>query len=230
MLDTSYRNARLRVAAVAAGLDETQLLTPVPATPGWTVHDLLAHLVGGAADGASGRLDGAGGARWTARHVAERQQDSVESLLAEWERVAPVVEVNLAGQQFTGPNLAADLICHEADLSEALGLPPVDRAHWHQPFLTVMMRLLVHRLKPLTSALLRDEQGNEWHCGSEQPALTLDADGYELFRAMFSRRSRRQIAAWNWMPAPGQQVVESFGFFGPRDDDQPLPRTRGNAP
>lgn len=227
MLDTSYRDARNRVVSVAAGLDHSQLLAPVPATPEWTVHDLLAHLVGGAADAACGRLDGVPGSRWTARHVAERQQDSVKALLAEWERVGPVAEAGLAGQQFTGPNLAADLICHESDLNEALGLPPADRAHWHEPFLTVMMRLLAHRLKPLTSALVRDDHGNEWLCGSDEPALTLDADAYELFRAMFSRRSRRQITAWDWSAAPRQDVIESFGFFGPRDDDQPVPRKRG---
>ncbi|OLP03240.1 hypothetical protein BVU76_05785 [Mycolicibacterium porcinum] len=225
MLDTSYRNARIRVSAIAAGLDESQLLAPVPATPEWTVHDLLAHLVGGAADVTCGRLDGAGGRRWTARQVAERQHDSVASLLAEWERVSPVVEAGLAGKQFTGPSVAADLICHEADLNEALGLPPVDRAHWHDPFLNVMMWLLVQRLQPLTSALIRDECGNEWHCGSAEPTLTLRADGYELLRAMFSRRSRRQIADWDWSHAPGQQVIDSFGFFGPRDDDQPVPGT-----
>ncbi|OCB15763.1 hypothetical protein A5717_06590 [Mycolicibacterium porcinum] len=223
MLDTSYRNARIRVSAIAAGLDESQLLELVPATPEWSVHDLLAHLVGGAADSSCGRMDGAGGRRWTARHVAERQHDSVESLLAEWERVSPVVEAGLAGKQFTGPSVAADLICHEADLNEALGLPRVDRVHWHEPFLNVMMWLLVQRLQPFTSVLIHDEHGNEWHCGSAEPTLTLRADGYELLRAMFSRRSRRQIAAWNWTPAPGQQVIDCFGFFGPRDDDQPVP-------
>lgn len=64
MLDTSYRNARIRVSAIAAGLDESQLLELVPATPEWSVHDLLAHLVGGAADSSCGRMDGAGGRRW----------------------------------------------------------------------------------------------------------------------------------------------------------------------
>ncbi|MBU9763040.1 hypothetical protein FR943_04150 [Mycobacterium sp. TNTM28] len=107
MLDKSYRGARLLIVAVAAGLGESQLTTPVPATPGWTVHDLLAHLVGGAADAASGRLDGVGGEKWTARHLTERQQDSAEGLLAESDRVNPTVEAGLSGQQFTGPNLAA---------------------------------------------------------------------------------------------------------------------------
>lgn len=185
---------------------------------------MLAHLVGGAADNAHGRVDDAPSDRWTARHVAERQHDSVESLLAEWQRVAPVIEGGLAGLRFTGPNVCADLICHEADLREALDLPRMDRAHWHEPFLTVMMRLLALRLRPITSVLIRDEHGSAWLCGSTEPTASLRADGYELLRAMFSRRSRRQIAEWDWSPGPDPRVVDSFGFFGPRDDDQPIPR------
>ncbi|CDO29424.1 hypothetical protein [Mycolicibacterium porcinum] len=222
MLDTSYRNARIRVSAIAAGLDESQLLELVPATPEGSVHNLLAHLVGGAADSSCGHgRDRRAAMDSTPRCRAPTR--SVESLLAEWERVSPVVEAGLAGKQFTGPSVAADLICHEADLNEALGLPRVDRVHWHEPFLNVMMWLLVQRLQPFTSVLIHDEHGNEWHCGSAEPTLTLRADGYELLRAMFSRRSRRQIATWNWTPAPGQQVIDCFGFFGPRDDDQPAP-------
>jgi hypothetical protein len=58
MLDFAYRNARSRVSDLAATLSDDQLQPPVPATPGWTVHELLAHLVGGAADAANRRLDG----------------------------------------------------------------------------------------------------------------------------------------------------------------------------
>jgi uncharacterized protein (TIGR03083 family) len=221
MLDTAYRDARHRVTTLASALRDHQLRTPVPATPGWTVHQLLAHLVGGAADAAAGRIDDAGSDHWTARHVAERQHTPIEQLLDEWRHVGPTVESQLTGVQFTGPNLAADLICHEADLGEALGLPTVDRIHWHDPFLDTMMQLLTHRLRPIASIQIRDEHGNEWHCGSDRPALTLHANSYELLRAMFSRRSRRQIAAWQWSADPPPQAIDSFGVFGPRDDDQP---------
>ncbi|PQM47529.1 hypothetical protein C1Y40_02277 [Mycobacterium talmoniae] len=146
MLDVRYRAARQRVADVVSTLSDDQLRTPVPATPGWTVHDVLAHLVGGAADLSSGRLDGAPGDAWTARHVGERRHQSVAELLAEWERVAPGTESALAQSKLSGPNLAGDVIGHEADLREALRLPRPDRAHW-QPVLEVMMALLARRLR-----------------------------------------------------------------------------------
>lgn len=223
MLDTSYRNARHRVGTLAATLDPAQLERRVPATPDWTVRDVLAHLVGLSADVANGRLDGVTSDEWTERHVAERRDRPLAELLAEWDRAAPAVEADLAGQRFTGPNAAADLICHESDLHEALGLGPVDREHWDSPFLATMMLLLGSRLKGIAAVTVTDERGHSWHCGSGETVAALRADGYELFRGMFSRRSRRQIAAWDWAPTATEEIIDCFGVFGPRDDDQPIP-------
>lgn len=222
MLDMIYRRARTRVADLAATLNDAQLGAPVPATPRWTAHELLAHLVGCAADAVSGRVGGATSDQWTARHVEERRHHSVGELLDEWDRIGPLAESTLTEEQIFGPNLAADVICHEADLHEALGLSRVDREHW-EPFLEVMMRFVQKQLRHSTTLLIRDEEGQQWSCGSRGPTTMLCADGYELLRATYSRRSQGQIAAWQWTPAPVEQMIERFGFFGPRNDDQPVP-------
>lgn len=52
-----YRDARHRLAGLVDELTVRQLRVRVPATPAWTVHELLTHLVGRAADVASGRVD-----------------------------------------------------------------------------------------------------------------------------------------------------------------------------
>ncbi|MGY4708753.1 maleylpyruvate isomerase family mycothiol-dependent enzyme [Mycolicibacterium sp. CBM1] len=226
-LDVIYRDTRARVSHLLSTLADEQWELPVPATPQWTVHDLVAHLTGGAVDAATGRIDGAPGQAWTARHVDERRTIPAHQLLREWHAVGPVIEQGLAGQRFTGPNIAADLICHEADLHEALGHPRPAREHWQQPFLPVMMQFLRQRLKDCPTVLIRNDDGHEWHCGAGEPATVLEAESYELLRAMFSRRSRRQIATWNWTHAPAPPVIDSFGFFGPRDDDQPIPPPDG---
>ncbi len=44
---------------------------------------------------------------------------------------------------------------------------------------------------------------------------------YELFRAVFSRRSRAQMAGWG--TALTAEELDDVGIFGPRDDDQPVP-------
>ena len=50
----------------------------------------------------------------TARHGNERRNTPLNALLAEWHRLGPTIETGLVGQRFTGPNIAADLICHGA--------------------------------------------------------------------------------------------------------------------
>ena len=48
-----------------------------------------------------------------------------------------------------------------------------------------------------------------------------EVDEYELFRAIFSRRSRRQMQAWGLPLSPDQ--LDELCIFGPREDDQPVP-------
>ncbi|MBB3606200.1 uncharacterized protein (TIGR03083 family) [Mycolicibacterium sp. BK556] len=222
MLETTYRAARGRVCELVVTLNEEQLRSHVPATPRWTVHELLAHLVGVAADAVSGRLDGVTTDQWTARHVRERRCKSVGELLAEWDRIAADADASLTDDQLYGPNLAIDTICHESDMHEALGLPRVEREHW-QPFLDVTMLYLGRQLRGSTTLLIVDDEDHQWSCGSGEPMTLLRADGYELLRANLSRRSLQQIAAWDWAPAPTEEMIHGFGVFGTRVDDQPIP-------
>src|SRR5919112_3373997 len=87
-----YRENVAVLTELVADLTDEQLATPVPATPAWTVHDLLAHLAGGPADAVTGRMDGAPGPEWTSRQVGERLglpvADLVEELHAHQDAVA----------------------------------------------------------------------------------------------------------------------------------------------
>lgn len=221
-LAEAYRHGRARVSHLFSALTADQLQLTVPATPAWTVHDVLAHLVGGAADTASDRLDGAPSSRWSQRHVDERRHRTVGELLDEWDELAPTIESGLTDDMMLRPNIVADALCHECDLRESLGLPPVDREHW-QPFLAVMMQYLTHRLRHDSTTIIRNEHGEQWICGAGEPTTLLRVQGYELLRAAYSRRSQRQIAAWNWTPTPHQSLIRRIGLFGPRLDDQPVP-------
>ncbi len=223
MLDDTYRDARRRVAGLVAALADGQLREQVPAAPAWTVQDLAAHLVGGAADVAAGRLDGAPGESWTARHVGERRDRPVPELLDEWERAGPAVQRSLVGEA-RGPNMAWDLLCHEGDLHEALGLARPARQHW-QGTLTTVLDLVGRRLRQPGTLVICDELGQRWVHGGDQPSTLLTADGYELLRGAFSRRSPSQMAAWSWSPAP-PRLLRRFGLFGARYDDQPILVTR----
>ena len=61
--------------------------------------------------------------------------------------------------------------------------------------------------------------GEVWGDPSAEPEA--DVAAYELFRAIFSRRSRRQMRAWGGSLTDEQ--LDALCIFGPREDDQPQP-------
>jgi hypothetical protein len=71
----AYRGVRERVSALVRTLDPAAA-TPVPATPAWSVPDLLARLVGVSRDAVEGRLDGVSTDAWTAAQVDRRRDAS----------------------------------------------------------------------------------------------------------------------------------------------------------
>lgn len=126
------------VAAVLALVEEltpAQLEMVVPATPGWTVRQVLAHLAGGAADHVAGRTDGAPGPGWTGRHVAERAGHPVEDLVRELRSHEDGVRDLVADPSRQG--IVWDVAVHHADLHEALGLGATDPRSW-QPVLAAV--------------------------------------------------------------------------------------------
>ena len=66
-----YRSTRERFIAFVLGLDPADVDTTAPATPLWTIHDLIAHTTGVASDVVNGRMDGAVSEEWTQRQVDE---------------------------------------------------------------------------------------------------------------------------------------------------------------
>src|SRR6476659_10164854 len=92
-----YRANVDAVCALAESLDAEELSRVVPATPDWTVHDVLAHLAGSPADLLAGRMDGAPSAAWTARHVDERAARSVDELVTEIQGSVDAVIATLEG-------------------------------------------------------------------------------------------------------------------------------------
>jgi uncharacterized protein (TIGR03083 family) len=190
-----YRANVDALTALAEGLSADQLATRVPATPEWTVREVLAHLAGSPSDALSGRMDGAPGPEWTARHVGERSGRTTEELVIEIRGVVDDVVATLDGND--RPALVWNVAVHHADLHEALdlGVPPD------------------HMWRPVAQAL-RPSLG-------EYAAAFAGVSDYELFRAFFSRRSRAQTAAWG--TGLDQETLDGISIFGPRDDDQPVP-------
>lgn len=178
-----YRDHVDAVSALAQDLGDEQLASVVPACPAWTVHDVLAHLAGGASDAVNDRMDGAPSPEWTQRHVDERRDRSVAELLAEIrEYEDPIVESVVDNPR---PAFVWNIAVHHADLHEALGLPLLPERFW----------------VPLADAI-----------GQMHPELVGQVSPYELFRGGFSRRSRSQMQAWGTgLSAEALDEVPIFG-------------------
>jgi uncharacterized protein (TIGR03083 family) len=188
-----YREHVADISALAGDLTEDELAMPVPATPAWTVHEVLAHLAGGASDAVTGRMDGAPSPEWTSRHVNERAHLPVADLLEELRTHQDAVAASVAYDP--RPAIVWNIVVHHADLHEALGRPVLAEPLWWPVLDAVAPRLDV--------------------------ALTENVAPYELFRGVFSRRSRAQMQGWGTSLSPDE--LDEVCIFGPREDDQPVP-------
>jgi uncharacterized protein (TIGR03083 family) len=193
-----YNRGRYRVVELVEGLSPDELGRPAPATPGWTVADVLAHLVGVAADVSSGNVEGAPGDEWTAKHVAARRGAPVADLVAEWAEAAPKLEAVIPHV----PQLVGDVHTHEQDIRGALGLPGADAE---------MLGWVV--------AGIRGFQDGMAKAVDLGPAPVTAPSEFEWFRAALGRRSRAQVAAWNWTEDSSPWLDNAFFVFGPRSDD-----------
>ncbi len=187
-----YRDHVDAVTAMAGDLTEEELGTAVPASPDWTVRDVLGHTAGVAADAVEGRMDGAPGRRWTARQVDERADRDVAALVEEMRANTEAVVAMLAGSG--PPALAWDIAVHHADLHEALGRGRPPEPMW----------------SPVAEAVVQ----------VQAPDLDGQVPAYELFRGLFSRRSRAQMRDWG--TGLDDDAIDALCLFGPREDDQPV--------
>lgn len=118
-----YQSAAERVAEIAESLTAAQAQRTVPATPEWSVQNLLAHLTGAINDVVIGDMADAPDRAWTNKHVHQRRGRSTSQIAAELRAIAPQMPSEALDRNGATP--LWDLIVHEQDLREALGL---DRA------------------------------------------------------------------------------------------------------
>src|SRR4051794_23042638 len=116
-----YKEHVADLSALAGDLTEEQLAMAVPATPAWTVHEVLAHLAGCASDAVTGRMDSAPGPEWTSRHVSERARLPVADVMAELQAHEDAIAESVVDNP--RPALVWNIVVHHADLHEALGKP-----------------------------------------------------------------------------------------------------------
>ncbi|WP_431912077.1 maleylpyruvate isomerase family mycothiol-dependent enzyme [Micromonospora carbonacea] len=193
----AYRQVREATVQLLAAAPPGADALPVAHCPGWTVRELVAHLVEVCA-----RVHG----RVTGDVPGPTPDGGVPELLAEWERLSGPVEEFLAGPgSMDGHILVMDAFTHELDLRQALGVaPPVDH-----PALPVASGVLLkglsasldgHGLPPLA---VRTEHGDAV-AGTGEPTVTVAGPWHEVYLSLAGRRSAAQIRSLRWSADPGR--------------------------
>ncbi|WP_375491316.1 maleylpyruvate isomerase N-terminal domain-containing protein [uncultured Jatrophihabitans sp.] len=189
-----WTQSQQRVIALVEDLSAEQAATVVPATPAWTVHDLLAHMIGLDADVVAGDEPDDHNDAWTQRQVDARAEHDIAALLDEWRGLTEPITAWMAANN---GRPMGDVLIHEQDLRGALG---VSGAQDTDGMLAMRERMVggfadaVRELPPIAFV------GDRWTWlsrGELAGAQTLlRASDFDLTRALMSRRSERQLRSW----------------------------------
>jgi uncharacterized protein (TIGR03083 family) len=210
-LGALYGMVRERLAGVVAEVPEPATVA-VPACPGWSVQDVIAHLVAICDDMLGGRLRRAPTDQWTAAQVAARKDQSMADLLADWAAVGPKFQALISSRGIWPGFL--DVLSHEHDIRGAIAAP----AGRDAPELLLAAEFLVAALRPDQAMTVRMAD-QEFRVGPATSAeITLATDPFEAFRFRMGRRSRGQLAAMDWAGDP-TPVLDCLCVFGPAVSD-----------
>ena len=230
---TAYRLICERVDALVRGRDGIAELA-VPACPGWTIRQVVAHLAGVAQDVVALNLEKKGTGPWADAQVARLAGHSIDELLDQWGRSLDSVSANLAFASDAGAcQLVFDTLTHEHDIRGAL-TEPGSRAgdlafEAALGFVTTMGDRFIRQAGltalRLSTPTIESVQLGDPHTARGQVALSIS--DFEALRAFGGRRSVGQLLALPWdgdptnlMPA-FTDVLPAFthdGLRPPTDD------------
>lgn len=214
-LSAHYRASRLRLRELVESLPPERLDDPVAACPGWSVHDVVAHLTANVEDAAAGRLSRPPGPEQTAEQVARHRDTPVAELFERWWAGAAAFEEGVDAFEIVPAVL--DMLSHEHDVRAAVGRP----GHRSDPGLDVVASWVLPTF-PLAVPLIVELDGPggpvEHVLGppaepGEEP-LRLRTTAFEVVRFAFGRRTLDQMRALDWSADPGD-LVEHLHWFGP---------------
>ncbi len=196
-----------RVTTLERDAEPDRLDAIVPACPDWSSRQVLSHLAGLAEDWVRGNLDDYASDAWAQTQADRFADHSIGELIAAWQQAAG--QFGRLGPSPLGATPArwafGDAVTHEADLRPLLA--PCTRVPSDAVALGLQAAIGRWRLElgaaevaPLdvVASDLRTWQVGDPEARADQAAETVTTAAYELFRALYGRRSRAQMEAWTW--------------------------------
>jgi uncharacterized protein (TIGR03083 family) len=211
LIARQYQQTRERVIGLLSDPD-VDWRAPVPACPGWSVRDVLAHVAAVAEDCVDGSLTGPPTDTETAAQIARFDEHDIEGIFSAWTAAAGRLD-HIADTTGVAPPLG-DVTCHEQDVRAAVGRPGAraSDAVWHSSHqLLTILRTPVPLHVVVEDAVYRSGP-------DDASEIRLRTTRYEALRWRTGRRSRAQLEAMDWSEDP-TPVLDHLYLFGPADGD-----------
>lgn len=200
--------------------------TPLPACPAWNARALVGHLVGIAEDWVNGRLDGYASDKWTQSQVDATAARSIDELADAWDLAFEALREGAGKARTGGPAgatpldagtmLFGDAVVHEADLYPVVapGLQVPDEAVAQSLKAGISMWRPVLGSAGALPLVISVPGWRDWAVGDVDDDATtrVEAPAYELWRALYGRRSRTQVAAFAWSGDSGPYLDAGLVF------------------
>jgi hypothetical protein len=206
-----YRDAQSSFVELFQSLDESDMAKPVPCTPLWSVRDVLSHVAGVTDDIANGRVEGAATEGWTAAQVERWRGADPQLLIEQWQsQIGGVAELLEKLNEGRPP---FDCHSHEQDIRHA-----VDRVDDRPSEMLDWIRAgLGSRSvgRPVTISFL---DGTTMELKGEGEPLELTGiTQFEFVRSRLGRRSRDQVAGYQWSEPASDELFTNWFAFGPSE-------------
>jgi hypothetical protein len=227
-LPDTLTRLRLRVRELLYAAGREAFTRSVWLTPGLSVGDVLAHLVGTAADAARGEVLSypAIAAEEAVRgHLASHGGRPPEELFGIWETAEKEFDGVLDEARLT--TLIVEMTAREHDLRTVLDQPAARDDVAVLVSLDALSGTFSDRAEAADAPPLRvtvEQWGTIIGAGAAHDCLV--GDRFEFVRAMTGRRSRAQVSRWSWSREPHAyyDLLSATGSLAPADVRERDPR------
>jgi len=204
-----YVQAQASFVDLFQSLDSEQMATRVPCTPAWTVRDVLSHVSGVTDDIVNGRIEGAATDSWTASQVERWRDSDPAGLIDRWNsQIGGVADLL---EQIGEGRPPSDCHSHELDIRHALGLFDGQSSEIIDFMTARFGAVSCGRPVAITFA---DGTTAEMP-GVGDPIALSGLTQFEFVRSRLGRRTRDQVAAYDWSEQPSDQMLTEWFAFGP---------------